>query len=163
MPNGYDFSKDDLATLLLRRFYPERTDRESTVIRDFLFAHGAEFDRFSFSVRVGQGIVPDPTHLPAIQENTIFSSRKRIDILAWQGTQPFIIEVKERVTPAAVGQILTYRHLWLEEFPDAPDPRLVVVGRYSDDDTLRAAQAQGITVYLYEPGATDGHAVAGRV
>jgi hypothetical protein len=151
--NGYDFSKDDLATLLLRRFYPERTDRESTVIRDFLFSHGTEFDRFSFSVRVGQGTTPDPATLPAVQKNTLFSTRKRIDMLAWRGTQPVIIEVKDNITPASLGQILTYRHLWLEENPGAPEPELVVIGRTTDNDTVRALNAAGVTVYVYQAAA----------
>lgn len=150
MTTGYDFTSDDLTTLLLRRFYPERTDRESTVIRDWLLAHGADYDRFSFSVRVGQGQTPDPSHLDSVQQSTVFSTRKRIDILAWQGSLPTIVEVKERVTPASLGQILTYRHLFLEEHPDAPDPRLVIIGRYSDPDTLQSLSAHGIDVFLYE-------------
>lgn len=150
---GYDFTKDDLATLILKRFYPERTDRESTVIRDWLLAHGAEYDSFTFSRRVGQGITPDPTHEPGVQKSTAFSSRKRIDVLAWQGQQPTIVEVKERITPASLGQILTYRQLLLEEMPDVPDPRLVIIGRYSDDDTLRSLSAHGIDVYIYDAAA----------
>lgn len=150
---GYDFSKDDLATLILKRFYPERTDRESTVIRDWLLAHGAEYDRFSFSVHIGQGQTPDPSHEPGVQKSTVYSSQKRIDVLAWQGPNPTIVEVKERITPASLGQILTYRMLFLQEMPDAPDPRLVIIGRYSDDETLRALSAHGIDVYLYDAAA----------
>jgi len=154
LPNGYDYAAGDLATLILRRFYPERTDRESTIIRDYLLAHGGEFDRFSFSVRVGQGQTPDPTNLPGVQENAVFSSRKRIDLLAWRGNQPVIVEVKERVTPASLGQILTYRQLWHEEHPEAPPPELVVIGRFSDDDTIRSLNTNGVSVLLYDPAAT---------
>ena len=154
MPNGYDAAGGaNLTTLLLRRFYPERTDRESGVIRDWLLAHGAEYDRFTFSVRVGEGLSADPTHLPAVQRATVFSSRKRIDVLAWQGDQVTIIEVKERVTPSSLGQILTYRHLWSEEHPELPEPALTIIGRYSDDDTLRSLSAHGVTVLLYESSA----------
>lgn len=147
---GYDYGISDLALLLLQRFYPERTDRESTVIRDWLQAHGAEYDRFSFSVRVGQGQTPAANLDPGVAKSVEFSSRKRIDILAWQGQSPTIIEVKERVTPAALGQILTYRQLFLEESPDAPDPRLVIVGRYSDEETIRSINAHGIDVLLFD-------------
>lgn len=150
---GYDFTSADLTTLLLRRFYPERTDRESTIIRDWLLAHGPEYDRLSFSVRVGEGQTPNPDDLPGVQRSVAFSSRKRIDVLAWQGDQPTIVEVKERVNPAVLGQLLTYRQLFLEDNPDAAEPILVAIGRYSDPDTLRSLQAQGITVYLYEPPA----------
>lgn len=146
---GYDFVKDDLATLILRRFYPERTDKESTVIRDFLEAHGREFDRFSFSVRVGVGATPDPSTLPAVQRNTVFSSKKRIDILCWRDTQPVIVEVKVNITPASLGQILTYRHLWMEENPHELEPELIIVGRVVDADTVKVLQANRITVYVY--------------
>ena len=157
--DGYQFGQDDLALLLLRRFYPERTDRESEVIRAFLLAHGQEYDRYGFSIRIGQGVTPDPAHLPAVQQNAVFSSMKRIDGLFWSGPQPTIIEVKYRVTLASLGQILGYRQLFLEAAPDAPEPRLIIIGRYSDDDTTRVLQDHGVTVYLYEPpapGASDG-------
>lgn len=150
----YAFNGNDLATLLLRRFYPEKTDRESTVIRDYLLAHGAEFDRFAFSVRVGAGQTPDPTHLAGVQTSVAFSTRKRIDMLAWKGNQATIHEFKDRIGPSVLGQLGTYRHLWLEENPDADEPRLVAVGRLSDDDTLRVLRANNIDVYLYpEPAA----------
>ena len=152
MSSGYDFTRDDLASLLLAKFFPERPNGETAIIRDFLSAHGAEYDRLSFSVRVGVGLTPDPSHLPGIQKNTVDSSRKRIDILLWQGDQPTIAEVKQRVNPAALGQLQTYRHLWLEENPDAREPRLIAIGRTSDGDTLRVLTAAGVTVYLYEPG-----------
>ena len=160
---GYDFTKDDLAQLILRRFYPERTQRESAVLRDYLLAHGAEYDRFSFSVRVGFGQVLSPNLLPGIRRSTNFSSRKRMDMLGWQGNSPTIVEVKERVTAAALGQILTYQQLFLEELPDAPPPRLVIIGRYSDQDTLRSLASYGIDVYLYDPAVAAGGADGGRV
>jgi hypothetical protein len=148
---GYDYAAPDFAELLLRKFYPEKTDRESGVMRDFLVEHLAEFDRVSFNVRVGDGVTPNPDHLPGVQRSTAFSSKKKIDILAWQGSTPTIIEVKERVTPAALGQVLTYRQLFQKEHPDASEPRLVVVGRYSDEETLATLAVHGVDVYLYEP------------
>lgn len=146
---GYDFAKDQLAQLLIARFYPERTDRESGIIRDFLVEHGAEYDKFSFSVRVGQGATPDPTAPPNIQRQQVFVTQKRMDMLCWKGLQPVIVEVKYLVTPASLGQILSYRLFLLEAMPDAPEPDLVVIGRFSDADTLRSLNAHNVTVYLY--------------
>lgn len=145
----YTVNALELARYVVAKHFPERTTREDDVILAFIAAHGHEFDRWTFSKRIGVGLAPDPSHLPAVQRNTIYGTQKRIDILAWSGRQPTIIEVKERVTPAALGQILTYRSLFREEFPDVEDPGLVVVGRFSDDDTLRSLQAHGVTVYLY--------------
>lgn len=145
----YLFDRNDLALLILKRFYPEKTDRESGVIRDYLLRHGAEFDRFAFSVRVGQGQPPDPTHLAGVQASTVRSTRKRIDMLAWTGDRAHIHEFKDRLGPGVLGQLQTYRHLWLEENPGAADPRLVAAARLSDDDTTRVLTANGIDVYLY--------------
>lgn len=149
LDGGYTFTRDAFVQMLARKWFPERTDRESGVIWDYLAAHHVEFDRFTFSKRVGRGVEPNPEHLEGVQRNTVFSSRKRIDILAWSGAHPTLIEVKERVTPASLGQILTYRALFIEENPDADEPSLVVIGRYSDPDTLAVLQAHGVNVYLY--------------
>lgn len=152
---GYSFTRDDFPLLLLRTYYPERTDKESAVIRDYLVEHLSEFDAIDFSVRVGQGQTPDPTHLPGVQRNTIESSKKRIDIVARSGDQYFLIEAKMRVSHAVLGQLLTDRQLWLEDHPDALEPRLVAIGRTSDDDTIRVLTAHGITIYLYAPNAVE--------
>lgn len=151
--DGYGYDRPDFALLLIRKHFPERTDGESHVIRAFLLAHLQDYDRITFGKRVGHGVTPDPTHLAAVQANTAFSSRLRIDILAWSGSQPTIIEVKQRVTPATLGQLLTYRHWFNEEMPDVPEPDLVVVGREANPDAVVALQAHGVTVYLY-PDAT---------
>jgi hypothetical protein len=157
------FNAGDFTELLLRKFYPERTDRESGVIRDFLLEHIHDYDRLQFSVRIGEGMTPNPDHLPAVQRNTVFGTQKRIDMLAWSGSQPTIVEVKERVTPASLGQILTYRQLFREDNPVAEDPIWVVIGRYSDEDTLRSLTAHGVTVFLYPPADAGGNAGGGGV
>jgi len=159
----YTFTGDDFALLLIRRAYPERTDGESAVIRAFLLAHLKEFDRITFGKRVGRGATIDPTTTPAVQRATAFSTKKRIDILAWRATQPVIVEVKQSVTPAALGQILTYRHHFLEENPDAPEPELVVVGRQSDPDTIAALTAHNVTVYLYPEAVVGANAPSSGV
>ena len=159
--DGYLFTRDDFVQMLARKWFPERTDRESGVIRDYLAAHHQEFDRLTFGKRVGAGLEPDPPHLEGVQRNTARFTKKRIDILAWTGNQATIIEVKERITPASLGQILTYRQLLLEEIPDAIEPRLVVIGRYSDEDTIRALVGHGVTVYTYAAPDAVGDTVGG--
>jgi hypothetical protein len=153
--DGYTYDERDFALLVIRKHYPERTDGESHVIRAFLLEHLRDFDRITFSKRVGHGITPLPDTLQAVQQNTVFSSKLRIDILAWRGNLPIIVEVKQDVTPASLGQILTYRHHFVEEFPEAPEPELVVVGRTASPDAIAALQAHSVTVYLY-PDATTG-------
>jgi|GEM_PF-3101849 len=151
--DGYTFLRDDFSLLLIRKHFPERTDGESLVIRAYLLEHLGEFDSIVFSKRIGRGVPPNPDHLPAVQANTVFSSMLRVDILAYRGAKPVLIEVKQFVDPKALGQILTYRHEFLAAFPDAPEPELVVVGRTASENAVPALTAHGVTVYLY-PDAT---------
>lgn len=150
IPNGYRFTSEDLATLLLRKYYPERTTDESKVIRDFLMARGREYSAYEFSVRVGQGVEPDPDHLPGVQATTKFSTQKRIDMIVWRRDQPVIVEVKIRIQHGTVGQLRMYRHLLLEDRPAIKEPELLAVGRYMDRDTERFMAAEGIPVLLYD-------------
>lgn len=153
--DGYDFTRDDFAALLVRKFYPEKTDRETPVIKAYLEHHLFEFDRVSFSVRVGEGQTPDPDMLPGVQRSVARSTKKRMDFLGWNANTPTIGEIKERVDAACLGQLLAYRQLLLEELPTSDDPRLIAIGRYSDPDTLRTLRTHGIDVYLY-PDAIAG-------
>jgi hypothetical protein len=159
----YEYTGDTLPLLLISRHFPERTDGESAIIYAFLSEFLPTFDRITFGKRTGKGAEIDPATIPEIQRSFAFSTRKRIDILAWRGTQPLIVEVKQRVTPAALGQILTYRHHFVEEHPDAPEPELVVVGRESDQDTIDALVAHGVTVHLYPEAIAGQHAAGSRL
>ena len=145
----YKWERHELAELLLRKWFPENTALETGITKDWLLAHGEEYDRFEFNLRVGQGTAPNPEHLPGVQKSTAFSTRKRIDVVAWRGEQPTIVEVRERITPEVVGKIMTYRQLFMEDFPDTAEPLLLAVGRYSDADTIRVCQSHSISVLLY--------------
>lgn len=155
MSQGYDYTRDQLLAMSIRMQFPERSALESELLWYFLQAHGLEYQRFSITVRVGQGAAANPDHLPGVQRQTLSNSQLRIDMMAWIGAQPFIFEVKHRANHYAVGQLLTYRHLWMEENPDAPEPRLAVIARTIEPDMERVFQANGIDVYLYAPAAGD--------
>lgn len=153
MSTGYDFDRPTLMELFLRIQFPERNLRESSIIRDFLQVHIQEYDRFSFSVRVGQGMTPDSSYLPGVQRSIILGSQKRIDMMAWKGAQPYIFEVKLRLNVYVLGQLRTYSHLWMEENPDAPEPELAAIVRYGDPDIERVLESNGVDVYIYTPTA----------
>jgi hypothetical protein len=44
--------------------------------------------------------------------------------------------------------------LFLEENPDAPEPRLLVIARYGDPETIRILNDHGVDVLLYPGGNT---------
>jgi hypothetical protein len=85
--DGYTYGSTDFATLLLRKFFPERTDGESAVIKAFLLAHLHEFDTITFGKRLGHGTAPDPSHLSGVQAQQAFSSKLRVSIF-WRCGAP---------------------------------------------------------------------------
>lgn len=147
---GYDYTREQLPALIERGAIPEQQKPESDVLLDYLRAHAGEYDRFTFSARVGQGQIVDPSFEPGVQSSQAFSTKKRIDLVAWSGPQPTIVEAKFRISPDLLGKLFMYRQLFLEDLPDAPEPRLVGVGRFVDPDIERVLTTHGVALYVYE-------------
>jgi len=155
---GYFFGAERLEELLLRTYFPEKADHETKLLLEFLAEYGRTFERIGFSVRVGQGNTPNPDHEPGVQRSTAFSSKRRIDFVGLQGKQATLVEMKTRVGHQVLGQLLSDRQLWIGEFPDAPEPILVAVGRSSTPEELAILSAHGITVLLYAEANAAGNA-----
>jgi hypothetical protein len=147
--DGYLFTPAQYDELVRREFFPEKTKHESRNYREYLSRHIHEFDYIRLQVRVGAGLPGDPAFLEGINRQIARNSKRVIDILAWKGLQATIVEVKIRVQPQAIGQVRGYRHLFMEANPDAPEPHLLIVGTYSDPDTLRIINTEGVPVILY--------------
>jgi hypothetical protein len=154
--DGYTFTREQVEQLFIARHFPERSQWEDRLLLEYLTRHGHEFDRYVFSKRVGEGVTAPDDFLPGVQANAAFSSKRRIDMLAWSGSRLTIHEVKRRVTPSALGQVLNYRNLLRQEYPDADDAALVVIGETADPDALALLVGAGVTVALYPPADAAG-------
>jgi hypothetical protein len=151
---GYDYGTERFEELLLRRFYPEKTDHESRLLLEYLNDHVRDFERVSFSVRIGAGVEPDPSHLAGVQAQAIRNSRRRIDFVGWNGNQTTLVELKTRIGHEVMGQLLSDALLWRFEFPSYEPPALVAVGRTGTAEEIAVCQAHGITVYVYADADT---------
>jgi hypothetical protein len=82
---GYAFDANRFAELLIAKSYPEKTDHESALLRDYLKVHLGEFDRVEFSVRIAPAVTPDPAHLEGVQRQALLNSMNRIDMVGYRG------------------------------------------------------------------------------
>jgi hypothetical protein len=57
----------------------------------------------------------------------IQNTQLRLDACLWRGDQPTIVEVKDRAGASAVGQLLTYEAVWLQDYPSGLAPLLILV------------------------------------
>lgn len=79
------------------------------------------------------------------------TASKRIDALAETETEIWIIEVAKTPGLRALGQVQTYRALWLEDPKIAKIEKVVIVGQEVDQDVISAASMYGVLTYIMPP------------
>src|SRR5574341_508843 len=76
-----------------------------------------EWDAIDFNVRLGEGMEFEREVDPETRRIGQLLSQKRADLIVTTLTQAAIIEVKIRLGPTAIGELLVYRHLWRRQDP----------------------------------------------
>ena len=117
---------------------------EVAVLREWLRIHESEYDSFDYNVRVGQGTDPGPTYDTTMRQMALAVTRKRIDAVAYKGSDVTLIEVKKRATLAAVGQVVSYKTLWNADNPLKPASRLLLVAVTFDPDVMPVLTANAV-------------------
>jgi hypothetical protein len=107
--------------------FPGLNPPEAAVLRRWLALHEGEYDKIDYNVRVGAGDDPGEQYDESTRRQAILNTQKRIDVVAWKGSAATLIEVKTRATAAAIGQLVTYSHLWADTYPGHPNPKLLVI------------------------------------
>lgn len=73
---------------------------------------------------------------------------KRIDAVAETVGRIFVIEVKDRLRPSAVGQALTYKILYEEQHKPTKPVTATILTRYTDPDMLHVCEVYDIEVWV---------------
>lgn len=110
-----------------RTKYPAMQVDEILVWRNWLALHQGEFDRFDYNVRIGTGLDPGPAFPQNIRDMAIAIRSLRLDAVGYKGATATIFEVKRRAGPENVGQLLTYRAVWIAQALSPAPPALVLV------------------------------------
>lgn len=117
--------------------YPHMTFDETEVWERYMAVNPDKFESVDYDFRVGHGVDLSGELESNFARMAKMLSQKRIDVLAWVGDSPTIIEVKTRVGLSTLGQVWGYRTLFIKGFAEFPDPDvLVVCSMISDDDRL---------------------------
>ena len=89
---------------------------EEIVVDAFLDEFGASYDRIGFNVPVWMDPPENRGVLTTRKRSLAVPEPYRIDIVAGFGSEVELIEVKETGNMTAIGQLLTYRMLYLRNF-----------------------------------------------
>jgi len=134
-----------------RLAYPAMLPNEIVVWQAWLKLHETEYDRFDYNTRVGPGYDPGGAVPGYIRDMAIKNTRKRIDAVAWQGSQPLIVEVKVRAGLSAIGQLLGYITHWKLENPHAPRPKALLVASQLAPGVQEVLQEHNLPFELVSP------------
>lgn len=138
----------DISAELHRKKYPHMMKQEVRTWKKFLKKHGNNFTKYRYDVHVGKGI----GRLPGFSENqqrmAQTLTQKRIDVVAARGAELFIIEIKDRASMAAIGQLLTYRELYNKKYGYDRVSGLIVVAESTDPDISEVTARFNIRLFI---------------
>lgn len=103
---------------------------------------------FEFDVHLGRGLPIDPTWPAWLISMATTLTQKRVDLVAHTNAATWILEIKPRAGPGAVGQLLTYRQLYLEQLKPTHPLHLGIIADRNSYDMLPVYDAHAIRLFL---------------
>lgn len=144
---------EDIGRILASRRQIGGDATETAVGRAFLMKHAAEYDRVEFEFHLGPGITMPPGTPAWVQRAATVSTQLRADMVLWRGNYATIVEVKGRLGPPAIGQLLTYAELFRKDRPQLLELYKVAAGLSIQEGIKPAFDHWGITVELFPEAA----------
>jgi hypothetical protein len=130
--------------------YPHMMAEDTLVWTRFLQTESHRLKEVWYDVHVGQSVIFDMGLSDLEQRIADGVTRKRIDVVASVGGGFWIIEVKPHASMYAVGQVLTYRRLFVKEYRPKGIASAVIVADSYDPDLLGQFDEMGVLVFVNE-------------
>ena len=114
--------------------YPHMKPADIEIWERFIAANPKFFDTVNYDFHVGKGadFLPDDESTAEGRENRLY--RKKIDVVGYFNDNVWIIEVKPEADMLALGQVLTYKKIYIEERgPDLTLTLAVVCGNIAKE------------------------------
>lgn len=128
--------------------YPHMLPADVELWDRFLNEYGREFVGFRYDVHVGGAIEQASRWTGKVREMASWLASKRIDAVGYGPGVTVIFEVKPEAGVTAVGQLITYRMLFMEKYPVAGVVKCALVCSNVLPDERRVLVAQGFMVYV---------------
>ena len=114
----------------------------------YLASTTEEFLSLTYDLHLGEGAPVDPVWSEGTKAIVAAVSRKRVDVVGETLDSVIIFEVKPRAGMGAMGQLLTYRELYLREHRPTKPLRMVVVCERVEPDVPGIYGQYGIEIAL---------------
>lgn len=126
---------------------------ETAVAKAYLIKHVNDFERVEIERHLGPGLDLGPEYPEYMRRAAKTSYQLRADMVCWNGNVPTIVEAKDRLDGRAIGQLLTYAKLIVQDNPTILQVYKVAAGVSILNGIDYVFDSYGITVELF-PGAT---------
>lgn len=134
----------------VRSRYPHMLPEDAIVWSGFIESGFGEIREVWYDVHVGTAVIAPVALGEAMQRVADAVTRKRIDVVGRVGGGFWVIEVKPICGMKALGQAVTYRRLFNEEFGDGSDIVGVVICFQVEGDVIETAEELGVLVIALE-------------
>jgi hypothetical protein len=124
---------------------------ETAVAKAYLAKHVDDFDGVQFNVGLGPGVTLPYGTPDYVQKCASASGRLRADMICYAGNTATIVEVKDRIYAAVMGQLLAYWHLLKDDNPQLLQVYKVAAGQSIIVGLEPVLENYGISVELF-PG-----------
>lgn len=128
--------------------YPRMSPKDVDIWKRFLMLHQSMFNSFDYDLPVGNGEDPGPEFEPNLRKDFIDLTKKRIDVVGYKDGTPTIIEVKPRASSTALGQLLTYKTLFIQSHPSFQTVPLMVVTEFINTEEQEIFNSHNIKVFV---------------
>lgn len=128
---------------------PGMNKLESDIGKAWIAKHQQDYDSVEFDTHLGAGVQLPPGTPDYVIKSALASTTKRTDIIAHSRGSVTIVEAKEQVTLGAMGQLLGYRRLYLQAYPQTGHVDLVVAGLSIVADIAHIFAENSIAVELF--------------
>lgn len=133
--------------------YPHLAGSDIAIWDAFIQIFHPHFTGLTYDLHVGKGLEPDKDAPYPMQMLWTHLTQKRIDVLGFRKNSLWVIEVKDRPTVAALGQVLGYTVLLAHELDPCPNLIPCLVSSVIEPDIETCCRDLHINFY----DLSDGH------
>ena len=130
--------------------YPHLLGKDKIIWDVFIRKFPDLFDTVDYDLHVGSGISSNTVEDIDKTDQWKNLTQKRIDAVGYKDGHPSIIEVKDRVGLATLGQVLGYKFLFMREHPNIDSLSLIVVTGSCGPDDLDILKHYNVKIFIIQ-------------
>jgi len=130
--------------------HPRMSVEDWPVWKQYLLKNYEKYMHILYDFPLGKGSELPKTDPSSDAESYRHLTKKRVDAIGETPTEIHLFEVKPRLTPKALGQAMTYLHLYKKQEKPRKKVRAIILCQLANEDDLDCCSCCGAEVHLVE-------------